>query len=218
LTTARVLSIIEISFFDKGGVMKGWESIHQPDWLKGLQSMLILGLAVVGASAVFDAAAARGESLQLELPASAVSGTVDYNLREGAAVAAVQDVTVTVTDPSLEQRAVWVLTVLPAYAVVVALLILILRIVWSARRGDPFTLATVRRLRVLAWVTLAGGYLAFIVEIIAAMHLSSTVLVDAVAGSAEVPLHWFLIGFGMLAVAEVVKRGVAMRAELETVV
>jgi hypothetical protein len=81
-----------------------------------------------------------------------------------------------------------VLTARPTFAVVAALLALLLRIVWGARRGDPFTLATVRRPRVLAVVTLAGGYLGF------------------------------LVGFGLLAVAEVVKRGDAMRAGLETVV
>ena len=157
-------------------------------------------------------------SLQLELPASAVSGTVDYGLRAGAAVAVEQDVTVTVTDPTLEQRAAWVLTALPTFAVVVALLALLLRIVWHARRGDPFTPATVRRLRVLAVVALAGGYLAAVVELVASMHLSSTVTTDGVIGFSQLSAHWLLAGFGLFAVAEVVNRGYAMRSELETVV
>ncbi len=195
-----------------------WESVRRPDWLKELQAVLVLGLVLVGGWGVVGAAAAGGDSLQLELPASAVSGTVEYGLRAGVAITTEQDVTVTVTDPSLEQRAAWVLTALPTYAVVVALLVLLLRIVWQARRRDPFTLATVRRLRVLAVVTLAGGYLGSLMELIAAMYLSSTVTVDGVLGLSDLPLHWFLIGFGLLAVAEVVKRGYAMRSELETVV
>lgn len=197
--------------------MKWSESIRRPDWLKELQAVLVVGLVVVGGLGVFGVAAAGDDSLRLELPASAVSGTIEYGLREGVAVAAEQDVAVTVTDPSLEQRAVWVLTALPTFAVVAALLVLLLRIVWLARRGDPFTLATVRRLRVLAMVALAGGYLGFLVELTAAMYLSSTVI-DGVVGFSQLPLHWFLVGFGLLAVAEVVKRGYAMRAELETVV
>jgi Protein of unknown function (DUF2975) len=198
--------------------MKWWESLRRPDWLKELQAVLILGLVVVGGLGAVGAAAAAGDSLQLELPASAVSGTVDYGLRAGAAVVAEQDVIVTVTDPSLRQRVVWVLTALPTYAVIVALLVLLLRIVWRARRDEPFTMATARGLRVLALVTLAGGYLGSLVELVAAMHLSSTVTTDGVVGFSQLPLHWFLIGVGLFAVAEVIKRGHAMRAELETVV
>jgi hypothetical protein len=198
--------------------MKRWESMRRPDWLKELQAVLILGLVAVGGLGVAGAAAAAGDSLQLELPASAVSGSVDYDLREGVAVAAQQDVTVTVSDPSLGQRVGWILTALPTYAVVAALLVLLLRIVWHARRGDPFTLATVRRLRVLAVVALAGGYLGFLVELFAAMYLASTVTTDSVVGSADLPMSWFLVGFGLFAVAEVVKRGYTMRTELDTVV
>jgi len=198
--------------------MRWRESIRRPDWLKELQTVLILGLVVVGGLGVFGAAAAVSDSLQLELPASAVSGTVDYGLREGAAIAAEQDVTVTVADPNPQQRVLWALTALPSYAVVAGLLVLLLRIVWHARRGDPFTPATVRRLRVLAVVTLVGGYLGFLIELFAAMHLSSTVITDGVVGFSQLPVHWFLIGFGLFAVAEVIKRGNAMRAELETVV
>jgi hypothetical protein len=87
-----------------------------------------------------------------------------------------------------------------------------------ARRGDPFTPATVRRLRVLALVTLGGGHLGSLVELFASMYLSSTVAVDGVIGVSELPVHWFLVGFGLFAVAEVVRRGHTMRAELETVV
>jgi preprotein translocase subunit Sss1 len=196
--------------------MKWSESLRRPDWLKELQAVLVVGLVVLGGLGVFGIVAVGGGSLRLELPASAVSGTFDHELREGAAVAAEQDVMVTVADPSLEQRAVWVLTTLPTYAVVVALMALLLRVVWLARRDDPFTFATVRRLRVLAVIALAG-YVGFLVELVAATYLSSTVI-DGVAGYSQFPLHWLLVGFGLFAVAEVIKRGCAMRAELETVV
>jgi hypothetical protein len=127
-------------------------------------------------------------------------------------------VTVTVTDPAPVQRLVWVLTGLPTLLVVVAMLFLLLRIVWHARRGDPFTSDTVRRLRVLAVVAVGGGYLAFIAELLAAAGLSSTVITDGFVGASEPPIHWFLIGFGLLAVAEVIRRGGRMRDELATVV
>jgi hypothetical protein len=198
--------------------MKWWESIRRPDWLQELQAVLVVSLVVIGGLGVLGVAAAGGDSLQLELPASAVSGNVDYGLRAGAAVAPEQDITVTVADPSARQRVVWALTVAPSLAVIAALLVLLLRIVRHARRGDPFTPATVRRLRVLALVTLGGGHLASLVELFASMYLSSTVAVDGVIGVSELPVHWFLVGFGLFAVAEVVRRGHTMRAELETVV
>jgi hypothetical protein len=56
------------------------------------------------------------------------------------------------------------------------------------------------------------------VEAIAAMELSRTVLTGGLVAYATVPLYWFLVGFGLFAVAEVVKRGCVMRAELDTVV
>jgi Protein of unknown function (DUF2975) len=196
------------------------DSLRRPDWLNELQAVLILSLVVVGGFGLFGpgATAAVGDRLPLQLPASAVSGTVDYGLRAGTAIAAEQDVTVMVIDPSPQQRVLWALTTLPTGAVVAALLALLMRIVWYARRGDPFTLATGRRLRVLAMVALAGGCLGFPVEMFAAMYLSSTVAAHGVVGFSQLPVHWFLIGSGVFAVAEMVKRGHAMRAELETVV
>ncbi|HEX5595191.1 MAG TPA: DUF2975 domain-containing protein [Micromonosporaceae bacterium] len=200
--------------------MRWWESIRRPDWLKELQAVLIVGLVLVGGLGVVGAVvtAAVGETLPMQLPASAVSGTVDYGLREGVAIAAEQDVTVTVADPSLQQRVVWALTTLPSHMVIVTLMVLLLRIVWHARRSDPFTLATVRWLRVLAVVTVAGGYLGSLMELVASMLLSSTVISDGVVGFSQLPAYWFLIGLALFAVAEVVKRGYVMRAELETVV
>lgn len=199
--------------------MKVLEALRRPDWLKELQAVLIGGLVIVGAVVAFGVAMVVGaDSLPVEVPASAVTGTADYSLREGATITPEQDVEVTVTDPSPGQRIAWTLTTLPSLVVVAALLVLLLRVVWYARRSDPFTLATVRRLRVLAVVALAGGWLAFIVEAIAAMELSRTVLTGGLVAYSTVPLYWFLVGFGLFAVAEVVKRGCVMRAELDTVV
>ncbi len=199
--------------------MKLPESLRRPDWLKELQALLLLALVVVvavGAWNLWDVV--RSGELPVEARATAVSATLDHQLRDGASLADVQYLGVTVAEPSVTQRLVWALQAAPTYAVVVALLVLLLRIVWLARRDDPFTLATVRRLRVLAVVAMAGGWLGFIVEMIAGMHLSSTVFTNGVAAAGRPPLYWFLVGFGLLAVAEVVRRGCALREELEAVV
>lgn len=195
------------------------ERLGRPDWLRELQAVLIAGLLfVVGFGIVgVGVTAAFGDELTMELPASAVTGTVDVGLREGATVAAKQDVTITVAEPRASQRLAWALSRWPTAAVITALLVLLLGLVRRARRDDPFSLATVRRLRVLGVVAL-GGYVASLLELMATMLLSGTVTTDGVAGGSQLSMAWFLVGFGLFAMAEVVKRGHAMRVELETVV
>lgn len=195
------------------------ERLGRPDWLRELQAVLIAGLLfVVGFGIVgVGVTAAFGDELTMELPASAVTGTVDVGLREGATVAAKQDVTITVAEPRASQRLAWALSRWPTAAVITALLVLLLGLVRRARRDDPFSLATVRRLRVLGVVAL-GGYVASLLELMATMLLSGTVTTDGVAESSQLSMAWFLVGFGLFAMAEVVKRGHAMRVELETVV
>lgn len=198
--------------------MKLWESLRRPDWLAELQAVLILGVVLVAGLGAFQVVRlALGDELTVSLPASAVSGTVDAPLRAGAEVASDQDLQVLVAEPSAAQVVASALTGLPSYLVVVTLLVLLLRLVRSARRDDPFTRATAGRLRVLAVVVLAGGYGAALVESLAGFYLSSQVY-DGATTTLDVPLYWLLVGFGLLAVAEVVNRGRSMRAELETVV
>jgi hypothetical protein len=196
-----------------------WRQWRRPDWLGELQAVLIMGLVVIGGFGILRAAdALRGGALTVDVPASQVTGQVDHQLRDGAGVAPDQDLEVVVADPDLAQRLTDALTYAPSYLVVMAILVLLLRLVRRARSTDPFTRATVRQLRVLAVVAIAGGYSAFLVEMIAAMHLTSLVVTDSVFATVQVPLHWFLIGFGLFAIAEVVRRGCAMREDLDTVV
>lgn len=195
------------------------ERLRRPDWLKEFQAVLILGLvlaALLGGLGV--AAVVAGDSVPVQLPATGVTGTVEYGLRDGSTVAADQQVRVEAADPGLGQRAGWLFTALPTYLVIVALLVLLLRIVVLARRTDPFTQATVRRVRVLGWVALVGGIAAYGAEALAQLYLVGSVTTDGIGITTDLPLHWFPIGFGLLALAEVVKRGCAMRAELDSVV
>ena len=58
----------------------------------------------------------------------------------------------------------------------VAVLALLFRTLRDARRGDPFTARTVRRLRILAVVALVGGEVVAITESLGGMALVGTVL------------------------------------------
>jgi hypothetical protein len=77
---------------------------------------------------------------------------------------------------------------------------------------------TTRRLRVLAIVALAGGVGAVLVELFAAFHLAGTVGVPQAELRPGRIMVWLLVAFGLFAVAEVIRRGCAMRDELDTVV
>jgi hypothetical protein len=163
--------------------------LRRPDWLREMQGVLILGLVVTAGSALAVVANA-------DAPTLAVAGTAH-----------------TVADPTPGQRLLWIATSLPTPVVIAAILVQLLRIVRAARRSDPFTPATVQRLRVLAVVAIAGGYAASFLQILASAALSSGTVA---AGS--LPASWLLTGFGALAAAEVVNRGCALRAELESVI
>ncbi|GAA4909630.1 Protein of unknown function (DUF2975) [Stackebrandtia albiflava] len=194
--------------------------LRRPDWLKELQVLLVIALALVtvfGAGAVI-AGAVAGDGVRIDLPATAVTGTPDHGLRPGATVVAGQDLAVTVADPTATQRLSWALTTLPTQLLLIAVLGLLLRTVWRARRDDPFLPGTVRRLRVLATTALAGGGAVFAVELLAATWLSGSIVEGGFAGSATLPVHWVLVGVGLYAVAALVDRGSAMRAELATLV
>jgi hypothetical protein len=162
---------------------------RRPDWLREMQAVLILGLVVTAGSALAAIAGATDPSLT-------VPGT---DLVFGA--------------PTLGQRLLWTATSLPTVLVIAAILVLLLRIVREARRTDPFTPVTVRRLRTLALVAIVGGYAASFGQI-----LATWLLTDGARATGSLPASWVLVGFGVLAVSEVVGRGCALRAELETVI
>jgi hypothetical protein len=194
------------------------EQQRKPDWLKELQAALVVCLLVAGVFGVFAAVAViADDSITVRLPASAVTGEPDLGLRGGATIAATQDLEVVVSDPTMDQRLAWILSSSPSYTVLLAVLALLVWIVREARHGDPFTPATVWRLRALAVVTLAG-VLAGLIETVASSYLSGTVASNGIVTQWSPPVAWLLGGFGLLAVAELINRGCAMRAELETVV
>ena len=100
---------------------------------------------------------------------------------------------------------------------------LAMRLVGRAIDEDPFTLDMVRRLRVLGFVVLGGGLLITVTE-----YVTSTILVKITVPGylaepfgnyyPSSPVWWALAGFIILAVAGILRRGVAMRAELDEVI
>lgn len=105
---------------------------------------------------------------------------------------------------------------------VIPMLILARRLIAGVLAEEPFTLRTVRRLRVLGAVVLAGGAVSELTE-----YVTARVLLDSVV-SAEMriwsradfhlTLWWLIPGLILLAFAEVVRRGRTLRDELDTII
>lgn len=198
------------------------ERLRRPDWLAETQSVvafLLVAMAVFGAAGV--AMSVAGDSLAVEVPARAVAGVAGASdgLRAGATVDPDGVLGVVVAKPAAPERTAAALTDAPTYVVVVTMLAMLYAVVRRARREDPFLTAIVRRLRWLGVVALIGGPLAAIAEMVATLDLTRRLTGDPAASLDATAIGvWLLAGFGFLAVAEIVNRGRALRAELETVI
>lgn len=191
------------------------------DWLHELRGLLAVSLALGATSLIVFAAMTVWGSLSVSVPADhVVAAGALHHLTGGAALDLDGNIGLTVADPTPYQAALGMLTVLPTGLVALLMVTMLYRVVRDAERGDPFTEATVRRLRRLSGVVVIGGPLAWLAEFVAQFTLTSTVT-QAGAGATLTlakPLIWLLVGFGYLAVAEIISRGRLMRAELDQVI
>lgn len=197
------------------------ERLCRADWLHELQVALVVGVSLVAAGVVLVVGLALFGPLSATVPSDhVVPAGAATGLRDGVAVDAEGAIGVSVHDPSAAQTALGLLGTLPAGLLVLAMLALLLRTVRRARRHDPFTAGTVRDLRRLGVLAMAGGWLAWTVETLARLALAGTLTRDGYGGTFSLlaPLTWALVGFGYLAVAELLNRGRAMRAELAEVI
>jgi hypothetical protein len=126
-------------------------------------------------------------------------------------------------DETLAQRLLYLTTYRLAFILAtIPMLVLARRLIGQAMRGDPFTPAMVRRLRVLGAVVLVGGALSEAAQYAAADALLRISLPPELLPWAQpnvrITLWWIMPGLILLAIAEVVKRGVALRAELDGVI
>lgn len=112
-------------------------------------------------------------------------------------------------------------------AVTIPILIYARRITNAARLADPFTLEMVRRLRRLGALILAGGAFAELTSYLTSVavldiyldryHAESLMRFDALPDY-QPGLWWVLPGLILLGVSEIVRRGVDLRNELDTVI
>ncbi|MEU5940003.1 DUF2975 domain-containing protein [Micromonospora sp. NPDC047548] len=202
--------------------MKARESLRRADWLRELHGLLLVAVVVSGVVGVVGMIATlTGQPVDIEAPSGGVLRPDSLvNARAGAVIDADASIYLRVEQPSGVQIGLATVAALPTYILATTMLVMLWRLVGEARRTDPFTAATARRLRTLGWLLIVGGPVAWLVEFLARFALSGTVATGGHQATLNlgVPAVWFLAGFGILAISEVVRRGQALRAELDEVV
>ncbi len=197
------------------------EKVRKADWLGEMQVALVVGAAAIGVAIIAVVwSGIAGAPVVARVPAEVVTGVSGAagGLTGGGVISDDSVVEVLVAEPGARQAIAHALTALPGLLVALATLLMLERIVRGARAADPFTGATVRRLRVLAVGILVGGAVASVVQTVAALNLALSVTEGSFAVDWVIPGQWLLLSFGLMAVAEVIRRGAAMRAELATVI
>jgi len=191
-------------------------------WLRLLSGTATIAYiaALCLAVALLVIALIPGSPVSQELPTSALSGAGALGgTAAGVAVDPAGEILFKVTDPSLAQRLIYLGTTLPGLLLVAEIARRMARMLRAAQDNDPFTARTVRELTLVAKITAVGGLSVWVVATVAEAVLSGTMLVSGVRVEPhQSPLAWLAVGLVFAAFAELVARGVAMRAELDTVI
>jgi hypothetical protein len=153
-----------------------------------------------------------------ELPAAALTGLG----RVGGVPAGVDPsgwIPFTIHDPSLAQRLLYLLTVLPGLVLVAEIARRMANLLRGAQASDPFTADTARALVAVGKLTAFAGLGAWTLSQIAQGVLSATMLTSSVTFRPhQTPLGWLAVGLIFAAFGRILDRGVTMRAELDTVI
>jgi MFS family permease len=197
--------------------------MDKPSGLAGVCYVLVLIAFVVAASgaivavvqtvvlpALFDD---RSVQIQTTVDASAVD-----ELPDNASAMDQVPVSVKLKNPSLAESLAALATIIVQLAVAIVVSFLLLRIVDSVRKGDPFKNENVRRLRGIALTLLIGWPIG---------QLLSQLLGSGLAERAGVPDDGLFLsiggpvpvaGVGVLVLAEVFRHGVRLREDVEATV
>jgi hypothetical protein len=186
-------------------------------WLRATATFVFIA-ALCLAVAVLVIALVPGSPVTQELPAAALTGLG----RVGGVTAGVDPsgwIPFTIHDPSLAQRLLYLLTVLPGLVLVAEIARRMANLLRGAQASDPFTADTARALVAVGKLTAFAGLGAWILSQIAQGVLSATMLTSSVTFRPhQTPLGWLAVGLIFAAFGQILDRGVTMRAELDTVI
>jgi hypothetical protein len=208
-------------------------------WLDHVHTLLVVALVVVIASSIASLAGYTGARLNVGdrgadaevLPALDVgpfamtlgahldreklAETTAAQLPPEVRLSDTHEATVVITDPSLLDQVLYRVDGVLGPAVAIGALVLLLLVVRAARRGDPFQPANVRRLRLLALVVGAGGFVASMAsDLIRNELLLRSAAQDYVNPRFVLALTPVVMGFLILALAEVFAHGARLREDV----
>jgi hypothetical protein len=186
-------------------------------WLRATATFVFIA-ALCLAVAVLVIALIPGSPVTQELPAAALTGLHGV----GGVTAGVDPsgwIPFTIHDPSLAQRLLYLLTVLPGLVLVAEIARRMANLLRGAQASDPFTADTARALVAVGKLTAFAGLGTWILSQIAQGVLSWTMLTSSVTFRPhQTPLGWLAVGLIFAAFGQILDRGVTMRAELDTVI
>ena len=186
-------------------------------WLRATATFVFIA-ALCLAVAVLVIALIPGSPVTQELPAAALTGLHGV----GGVTAGVDPsgwIPFTIHDPSLAQRLLHLLTVLPGLVLVAEIARRMANLLRGAQASDPFTADTARALVAVGKLTAFAGLGAWTLSQIAQGVLSWTMLTSSVTFRPhQTPLGWLAVGLIFAAFGQILDRGVTMRAELDTVI
>lgn len=191
-------------------------------WLRRLRGIatFVSVAALCLAVALLVIALVPGSPVTLALPTDLLSGWDRLGgVAPGVVVDPAGEVVFKVTDPSLAQRMLYLVTTLPSVVLVAEIARRISKVLRAAQDSDPFTAWTARQLTRIAQITAFGGAGVWAVNNVAEWTLSATMLDSAAAvGMHQSLAGWLAVALIVAAFAQLVARGVAMRAELDAVI
>ena len=191
-------------------------------WIGRLETTLsvMFALAVLGAAGLLLVTVVSvffrpGYGMELVLPVTETAGV----LRPGARLLApTASAAVTTTHASLPLAGLYLLTWLPGEATALFTIGGLIRVLRRGRGGDRalFSAETVTALRRIAVVLIGGSVLAAVLSVLAKAGATRMLLHDfALTWPGLTPGVGVLAGLGLLAVSEIVRRGLVMLADLE---
>ncbi|HWS35873.1 MAG TPA: hypothetical protein VN408_24420 [Actinoplanes sp.] len=190
--------------------------MRRPDWLTELHGFLALAAIGTGAAGVVTTVGTlTGQPVEIEVPADSVIAGAPPGLSPGPAVPLLIDA------PTAAQTGWALLAALPRFVLVTAVLVLLWRAVGRARHDDDlFRTGLAGRLHTLGLLLTVGGLVTWAVEAGARLALSDSLGTAGTYWTADLstPVWWGLLGFGMFAIGQIVRRGQAMRDDLDRVV
>ncbi|HEU5353003.1 MAG TPA: DUF2975 domain-containing protein [Actinocrinis sp.] len=198
------------------------EQVRLGTWLRRLRgtATIVYVAALCAAVALLVLAFIPRSPVTLQLPTASLSRLDALGgVTRGVLVDPAGGIVFKVVDPSLGQRMLYLATVLPGVLLVAWIARRMEQLLRAAQDSDPFTERTARELTVIAKMTAFGGLGVWAASAGAKAALSATMLGSGRAVSPhQWPVTWVALGLIFAAFGQLIARGVAMRAELDSVI